>query len=143
MAQAKGMNGHVIICGYGIVGQKIADVLSEHSIPFVIIDNTTLRVEKLRELGMGVIDGDATHSKTLKAAGVETAKAIAIAIDDDAKSLFIVLTARDLNKKIFITARANDEFVREKLIEAGADYVAMPQKAASKEIVKELLKSET
>jgi voltage-gated potassium channel Kch len=49
-----------------------------------------------------------------------------------------VLTARDLNKKLFIAARANDEFVREKLIEAGADYIVMPQRAASAEILKEL-----
>ena len=124
------------------MGQKIADVLAEHSLPFVVIDNTPSRAAKLKELGINVIEGDATHSRTLKSAGIENAKAIAIAVDDDAKSLFIVLTARDLNKKLFITARANDEFVREKLIEAGADYVAMPQRAASKEIVKELLKSE-
>lgn len=142
MVKVQNVNGHVIICGYGIVGQKIADVLAEHNLPFVVIDNTESRAAKLKELGLNVIEGDATHSRTLKSAGIENAKAIAIAVDDDAKSLFIVLTARDLNKKIFITARANDEFVREKLIEAGADYVAMPQKAASKEIVKELLKSE-
>lgn len=143
MAKVPMASNHVIVCGYGIVGQKVADVLSEHNVDFVIIENTPGKVNKLRELGLNVVEGDATHSRTLKSAGIESAKAIAIAVDDDAKSLFIVLTARDLNKKIFITARANDEFVREKLIEAGADYVAMPQRAASKEIVKELLKSET
>ena len=74
----------------------------------------------------------------LKAASIVTAKAIAIVMDDDAKNLFTILTARDINKNIFIATRANDEFLREKLIEAGADYVIMPQKSASKEILKEL-----
>jgi voltage-gated potassium channel Kch len=63
-----------------------------------------------------------------------------VVIDDDAKNLFTVLAAHDMNKKLFIAARANDDFVREKLIEAGADYIVMPQRTASKEILNELLK---
>jgi len=134
------LKGHAIVCGYGIVGQKVVDVLEERNMKFIIIDMDPKKVERIRELGYNVLEGDATHSRTLKAAKIDVAKAIAIVLDDDAKTLFTVLTARDLNKKIFIAARANDEFVREKLIEAGADYIVMPQKAASNEIVKELLK---
>lgn len=134
------ISGHVIVCGYGIVGQKVADVLLERGLKFIVVDMDPKKIELLQQLGVDAIEGDATHSKTLKEAAIETARAIAIVLDDDAKNLFTVLTARDLNKKIFITARANDEFVREKLIEAGADYVVMPQKVASKEILKELTK---
>ena len=131
---------HVIVCGYGILGQKVVDVLSEHNVNFVVIDINPKIVEKLKELGFDTIEGDATHSKILRDASINTARAVAIALDDDAKNLFTVLTARDMNKNIFIAARANDEFVREKLIEAGADYIVMPHKVASKEIVKELMK---
>lgn len=130
----------MIICGYGTVGQKIVDVLLERNIQFVVIDIDPKVVEKLRELSYRTINGDVTLSKVLKEASIESAKSIAIAIDNDAKNLFCVLTARDLNKDIFIATRANDDFVREKLIEAGADYIVMPQKAASKEIAKELFK---
>jgi voltage-gated potassium channel len=134
----KQLANHVVVCGYGVVGQKVVEVLAAKGIKCVIIDIDVKKVALLNELGFDAIEGDATHSKTLKDAGIESAKAIAITIDDDAKNLFTVLTARDINKNLFITARANDEFVREKLIEAGADYIVMPQRAASAEIIKEL-----
>ncbi|HVC58506.1 MAG TPA: NAD(P)-binding protein [Candidatus Acidoferrales bacterium] len=140
MAAKREISGHVIVCGYGVVGQKVTDVLLERGIRFIVIDMDPKKIELMRQLGVDAIEGDATHSRVLKEAYVDTARAIAIVLDDDAKNLFSVLTARDMNKKIFITARANDEFVREKLIEAGADYVVMPQKVASKEILKELTK---
>lgn len=129
---------HVIVCGYGIVGQKVVESLLEHNIDFVIIDNNSDVVKKIDELKYKVINGDATSSRVLKSASIATAKAIAIVMDDDAKNLFTVLTARDLNKSIFIATRSNDDFVREKLIDAGADYIVMPQKTASKDIAREL-----
>lgn len=140
LAKFSGLKDHVIVCGYGAVGQKIVDILVERRIAFVIVEIEKNVAEKIGELGYNVINEDATLSKSLKEAGVEYAKAIAIVMDNDAKNLFCVLTARDLNKELFITTRANDDFVREKLIEAGADYIVMPHKTASKEIVKELLK---
>ncbi len=135
-----GMKDHVIVCGFGVVGQKVVDVLIEKNIPFVIVDINPAIAEKVRELGHKITIGDATLSKTLRDAGIDTARAIAIAMDNDAKNLFCVLTARDLNKGLFIATRANDDFVREKLVEAGADFIVMPQKSASKEIIRELLK---
>ncbi len=135
------LENHVIVCGYGVVGQKVAEVLISRNIRFIVIDVDPKKAEHVRELGYAALEGDATHSKTLRDAGIEGAKAIAITMDDDAKNLFTVLTARDLNKKLFITARANDDFVREKLVEAGADFIVMPQRAASAEIIRELEKA--
>ena len=137
---AKGMEGHVIICGYGVVGQKIAEQLSEHGISFVIVELDQYKAEALMEQGYNVVRGDATKSSVLKSAGLETAKAIAAVLNEDAKNLFIVITARDIRKDIVIASRANDEFVREKLIEAGANHIVMPQITASKEIIREILK---
>lgn len=133
-----GIKNHVVVCGFGVVGQKIVDVLLDKNLPFVIIDIDEKTIEHAKDLGYKAVTGDATMSMVLRDASIETAKAIAIAMDNDAKNLFAVLTARDLNKHIFIATRANDEFVREKLVEAGADYIVMPQKSASKEIIKEL-----
>lgn len=141
MAKGIGLDGHVIVCGYGVVGQKVVEVLAEHNVHFIVIELDSKKVEHIRELGYNVIEGDATYSRVLKSAGIETAKAIAVVLDDDAKNLFAVLAAHDLNKRLFIAARANDEFVREKLIEVGADYIVMPQRTASKEIVNEIIKA--
>ncbi len=141
MARISSMEGHVIVCGYGTVGQKVIEVLYEHGVRFVVIEIDPKKIEHLKELGYNVIEGDATISKTLKSAGIDTAKAIAVVMDDDAKNLFTVLAAHDINKRLFVATRANDDFVREKLIEAGADYIVMPQRTASKEILSELLKT--
>ncbi len=132
------ISGHVIVCGYGIIGQRIVDVLVENKIDFIIIDSDESKVKWIIEKGFKVIHGDATLSPVLKNASISTAKAIAIVMDNDAKDLFTILTARDLNKEIFIVTRANDEFLKEKLLEAGADYITLPQKSASNEILKEL-----
>jgi len=141
MAERVKRENHAIICGYGVVGQKIVEVLKEHGVPFVVVDNDEKVITKIRELGYDSILGDATSSKVLRDVGIENARVIAVAMDNDAKDLFTVITARDLNKKIFIATRANESFVREKLIEAGADYVVMPEQSASDEIMEELLKT--
>ncbi|MGC8648739.1 MAG: NAD-binding protein [Candidatus Micrarchaeia archaeon] len=134
------LKNHTIICGYGIVGEKIAEILKERNIPFVIIDSDQKVIEKAEAQEIKAIYGDATGSKTLKEAAIEFAKTIAIVMDDDAKNLLTTLTARDLNRDIFIATRANSDFAREKLIEGGANYIVMPQKVASKEILKEIFK---
>ena len=137
---ARKTEGHVIICGYGVVGSKIVEQLLESGVSFVVVDTDLQKAEKLRGLGYSVVVGDATKSSVLKEAGIEGAKAVAVVLDNDAKNLFTVITARDLRKDIFIATRANDEFVKEKLIEAGANHIVMPQVTASKEILKEISK---
>lgn len=136
--ERKDLFNHVIVCGYGIVGQRIVEVLRENNADFIVIEQNEAKVRELREKGYKVVHGDATSTTALKEAALETAKAVAVVMDNDAKNLFSILTARSINKDVFIATRANDEFLREKLIEAGADYVIMPQKSASKEILKEL-----
>jgi voltage-gated potassium channel len=131
---------HVIICGYGLVGEKIAEILQQHGIEFIVIDTDKAKVDSLKERGLRSILGNATSSKVLRQAGVERARAIAVAMDDDAENLFAVITAKSLNDKIIIATRANDEFVKEKLKEAGAEFVATPNKSASDELFRELTK---
>ena len=128
----------VIICGYGLVGERLSEMLSKHNYNITIIDIDPKALQKAKDMGYNVILGDATHATVLEKAGIKNADALAIALDDDAKNLFVVITARDLNKKIYITARATDEFVKDKLLDAGANYVAKPQKVASEEILNAL-----
>jgi voltage-gated potassium channel Kch len=137
---ARKTEGHVIICGYGVVGSKIVEQLDESSVGFIIVDIDPQKTERLRNLGFNVVLGDATKASILREAGIEGARAIAVVLDNDAKNLFAVITARDMRKDIFIATRANDEFVKEKLIEAGANHIVMPQVTASKEILKEISK---
>jgi voltage-gated potassium channel len=134
------LKGHVIVCGYGVVGHSIVEVLRENHIEFVILEQSQKVAELGREMGYKVVEGDATSERSLKQVGITEAKAIAIVMDNDAKNLFSVLTARDLNKDIFIVTRANDSFIKEKLTEAGANFIVLPHRSASREILNELVK---
>lgn len=137
---ANDMRDHVIVCGYGLVGENVVDILLQHGVRIVVIDQSKDVVGLLNEKGVTALQGDATSVKVLKSAGIEKARAIAIAMDDDAKNLFCVITARSLNSRITIATRANDELLKEKLKEAGAAFVATPNKSASDELFKELVK---
>ncbi|MGC8730502.1 MAG: NAD-binding protein [Candidatus Micrarchaeia archaeon] len=141
MDELKELKDHVIVCGYGAVGTEVVEVVASKGIKVVIIDIDPAKIKKAEELGYLTIEGDATSSKILKKAGIEYAKAIAIVMDNDAKDLFAVLTARSISKSIFIATRANDEFVKQKLVEAGADFIVMPEVSATKEIIKEIKRS--
>ncbi|MEM3781450.1 MAG: NAD(P)-binding protein [Candidatus Micrarchaeaceae archaeon] len=134
------LSNHVIVCGYGLVGEKIVELLQQYGIEFVVIEIDKAKADALKEKGINTVFGDATSSRVLKEAGIERAKAIAIATDDDAKNLFILIAAKSLNSKIIIATRANTELVRNKLKEAGAGFVATPNKSASEELFRELTK---
>jgi len=136
----EGYKEHVIVCGYGIVGERIVDILLEHKVNVVVIEIDHKKVELLRDRGIPVVEGDATTSKALKEAGIADAKAIAIAMDDDAKNLFATITAKSLNENIIIATRANDDLFETKLTDAGANFVATPNKSASDELFNEIIK---
>ena len=136
----EGLKEHVIVCGYGIVGERIVDILLEHKVNVVVIEMDHKKAELLRDRGIPVVEGDATTSKALKEAGIADAKAIAIAMDDDAKNLFATITAKSLNENIIIATRANDDLFETKLTDAGANFVATPNKSASDELFNEIIK---
>ncbi len=134
------MDNRVIVCGFGAVGKKVADVLKDHDMKVLVIELDPFQKDNIRELGYDVLIGDATSAQTLKKANIKTARAIVAAIDNDAKNLFIVLTAHQLNNDIFIATRTKDEMVTEKFTEAGANYIVNSLKSATNEIMNELLK---
>ncbi|MDE1824828.1 MAG: NAD-binding protein [Candidatus Micrarchaeota archaeon] len=140
MAEKLQFKDHVVICGYGIVGERIGEILLQSKMKFVVIEQDATKVELLEERGVGVIVGDATSSKTLKEANIASARAIAVVMDDDAKNLFTVITAKSLNPKIIIATRANNEFIKNKLEGAGASFIATPNISTSEELFKEIIK---
>jgi voltage-gated potassium channel len=121
------LENHVIICGYGRNGKQAARVLKSHNQRFVVVeqkgDATLSMSEKYPHL---VINGDATQDEVLIKAGIERARAVVTTLPADADNLFIVLSARTLNKKLNIISRASDDNSDKKLKIAGADHVIMP-----------------
>lgn len=120
------LRDHYIICGFGRVGRKVAEEFAAEKELFVIIDREDI-LEIPRKNGWLYIHGDAAKDDDiLKKAQIERAKGIIIAVGNDADSVFIAVSARALNPKIFIVARASSEEASEKLKQLGVDRVALP-----------------
>jgi voltage-gated potassium channel len=122
----RNLNNHYIICGFGRIGKIICRELKANRIPMVVIDNAPEMRQLLEDEDIPYINDDATGEDVLTEAGVERAKGLISVVASDADNLFITMTARGLNSKLFILARADEEHTEKKLIRAGANKVAMP-----------------
>lgn len=120
------LRDHFIICGAGRVGSHLIRSLRAANGTFVVIENDAAKAEALIDLGFSVLERDATLEDTLRDAGVEHARGLAACLPDDADNVYVVLTARDLNPKLHIVARAAEEQAESKLIRAGANRVVAP-----------------
>ncbi|MBX0286568.1 NAD-binding protein [Halomicroarcula sp. F28] len=107
--------GETVIVGYGEVGQTIAEDLQTARVPHTILD----RQEKD---GVDVV-GDATEPEDLRAAGVEDARTVILALSEDTDTEFATLVIRDLNPEVEVIARAEETENVTKMYRAGADYV--------------------
>ena len=121
------MSNHIIVCGGGNTGRYVAEELIKTETEFIILERELAVIEALGELGeIHYIHGDATEDTTLKLAGIERAKGLISALNDDKENTFVVLSARSLNPNLRIVARNIDESNIGKLEKAGADHVLTP-----------------
>jgi len=124
----KKMNGHIIVCGYGRNGQQAVHKLLAYKKPFVVIEKDEEIVEKYYSEMVLFVHGNANEDEVLKKAGIDKASTLITALPNDADNLFIVLSARQLNKNLKIISRATEETTLKKLKLAGADNVIMPDR---------------
>lgn len=121
------LDRHIIICGYGRVGETASDILiQENQHRIVIIDNDLKRVRQLQDEGKLVLEGDATDDDILRKAGIERAWGLIVALGTDSNNLFIVVSARALNPQLTIVARSSRVENEQKMIRAGANRVVSP-----------------
>lgn len=121
------LNKHVVICGYGRNGQQAGEKLRAYNQPYVVIEKDKEIIERF-ENEVLFVEGDANEDEVLYAAGIDRAKYLVTAVPDDAVNLFVVLSARQLNKELFIISRASQPSSVNKLQFAGANKVIMPDK---------------
>ena len=122
----KAMKNHYIVCGFGRIGKIIAREMMLNKIPMVVIDNTPEERELLESEEIPYIIGDATVEEVLVEARIEKAKGLVSVVASDADNLFITMSARGLNPKLFILARSDQEHTEKKLLRAGANKVVSP-----------------
>jgi len=131
---------HYIICGAGRVGRSAARELARRPVPFVIIESNESKAQRFASENWLMLVGDATQEQTLREAHIERARGLVAATTTDATNLYIVLTARGLNPRLRIIARASEEKAEKHLLTAGADSVVSPYIFAGQRIAQSFLR---
>lgn len=134
------LRDHYIICGYGRIGHLICREFQSRPTPFVIVEQNPNHIERLEREGYMYVEGDATDDETLQAAGIEHAKGLITAVTSDTDNVYITLTARGLNPKLFILARAGEEGAEKKLMRAGASKVISPYTIGASRMAQAILR---
>ena len=120
------LDDHLVVVGVGDLTAPILEEIAELGEQFVVVTRDPDRAAKLRERGYEVITADPTEDEPLKRAGIERAKAMLAATNDDAQDALAVLAARELNPDLRIVVSATERENEKKLLRAGADEVLSP-----------------
>jgi voltage-gated potassium channel len=138
-SQIERLSDHVIICGFGRIGQQLAKELAAANVSFIVVERSATKTTDAEALGYLWLAADATDETALKAAGIERARVMATVLPDDAANVFITLSARSLNAKLEIIARGEMPTTEGKLIHAGANRVVLPTHIGAERIAELIL----
>jgi voltage-gated potassium channel len=120
-----------LVCGYGKIGQIVADKLKKQNEKILILENDPQKVQKAELDGHRVLQADATKSETMiKLRIAENIKSVIAVTHDDIINVFITINARSLCDKVQIIARCSEKSVATKLKLAGANHLIMPEEIA-------------
>ena len=117
------LDGHVIIAGYGRVGQMVGQMLAEQGVRFVAIEHDAKTVALHRKAGAALIFGDASRPELLRKLHIERARAVVLTMDHTAAATHAVQGIRRIEPRMYIIARSRDEKHALLLREAGASIV--------------------
>lgn len=121
------LKNHVVVCGYGRNGKKVVEELLAAGKEVVLVEQEEHVIKQIPEhKNLYLIEGDAISEEVLQAAGADKAHSFITALSRDADNVYITLTAREINPKANIIARANEEQTASKLYRAGATHVVIP-----------------
>jgi voltage-gated potassium channel len=142
------LTDHIIVCGVGSTGSNVVLELAATRTPFVMIDSDEEQLQALsgaiRERGQPAlyVIGDATEDRVLIEAGIEAARGLVAALRNDKDNIYIILSARQINPKLRIIARAMEKDAPPKILRAGADQVVSPNLIGGMRIASEMLRPE-
>lgn len=122
-ARAISTERHVVICGYGRSGQHLAKMLEQESIGYVALDLDPDRVREAAAAGHTVVYGDAARRETLMAAGITRAAALVVSFSEVRAALRVIAFAHELNPRVPVIVRTQDDAELDRLLAAGATEV--------------------
>lgn len=130
---------HVVICGYGRIGQNIARFLEPEGFDYIALDLDPVRVREARQAGDPAYYGDSTRREILAAAGIMRARALVVSYDDPASTMKILQHSRELRPDMPVLVRTRDDAWLTKFQEMGATEVVPETLEASLMLVSHLL----
>jgi len=134
------LQNHYIVCGYGRMGSVVVEELLKRKLPCIVIESDSAKVQDILDRGVLAIQGNAGDEEVLRKAAIERALGLVAVAASDADNLFITITARSLNKNLFITARAETKGSVQKLLQVGANKVVSPYLIGAYRLVNTILK---
>jgi voltage-gated potassium channel len=120
------LSNHFIVCAYGRVGHAIARELEAEGVPFVVVDIKAELEPQMQHDGVAYLIANPTSEEVLREAGIDRARGLICAVDNDAENVYITIVARSLSPTLQIVARAAEEQSADRLYRAGATSVVSP-----------------
>jgi voltage-gated potassium channel len=139
LSQIQSLKNHFVICGCGRIGRYVLNELRVVKAPVVVIEQDQHVIDELSREGVLCLQGSGADEETLVAANITTARGLVVTVATDAETVFIILTARDLNPNLFVIARAIEEKNEDKLRRAGAARVISPYRFIGQRLAGSLL----
>jgi voltage-gated potassium channel len=134
------LRNHIIVCGYGRVGRRAGEELAEAGVPYVVLDFGEEALEHAREDDVLFVDGSGSEDDDLVKAGIDQARGILVASDDDGDNLYITLSVKARRPEVIVIARGSSEEAERKLKLAGADRVVTPYTTAGRVMAQLMIK---
>ncbi|WP_456481624.1 NAD-binding protein [Methanopyrus sp.] len=131
---------HIIVCGFGRTGSRVAELLSErYKFDVVVVDEDEEAYERAVYRGFPAVLGDATKESTLREANIENARGVVVTTGDDRTNVFVTLLAKNFRSDLHVVAVANSREGAKMMERAGADEVLFLYDCASRHIVRATL----
>jgi CPA2 family monovalent cation:H+ antiporter-2 len=122
-ARSIATENHVVVCGFGRTGQHLVKMLGQEDIDYIALDLDPDRVREAAAAGEAVVYGDAARHETLAAAGVNRAAALVVTYNNTASALKVIHFAHEMNPRLPIIVRTQDDSDLDRLQKAGATEV--------------------
>ncbi|WP_339723625.1 cation:proton antiporter [uncultured Paraglaciecola sp.] len=121
--QDKQLTDHVLIFGFGRVGQSVSRLLKKEAIPYMVVDADPIRVQESQSAGEPVYFGDVKQKDILRSVGIQRAKMLLITFDQHEKAMSVIHLVKSLYPELPIVVRTRKDYRMEELLAAGASQV--------------------
>lgn len=134
------LDEHYIICGSGELADVIIDKFIKENLDFLVITDDRADLDDYSHHDILVIEGQATEEEVLEKAGISRAKGLIAALPSEVDNIVTVLTARNLNKDIYIIANSTSKSGSQKLMKVGANKTMSAVEISGKRIASLMIK---